>query len=69
MMAAAAVANGGGVASFSAVAGLQSVGAVGLAPSTAAGMAVLGTFAVGGAALGASAMLAWSYGGKYPWGI
>ena len=52
MIAAAAVANGGGVASFSAVAGLQSVGAVRLATSTAAGMAVLGTFAVGGAALG-----------------
>jgi hypothetical protein len=48
MMAAAAVANGGGVASFSAVAGLQSVGAVGLAPSTAAGMAVLGTFELEG---------------------
>ncbi len=37
MMAAAAVANDGGVVSFSAMAGLQSVGAVGLATSTAAG--------------------------------
>ena len=55
-MAAAAVANGGSMASFSAVAGLQSVGAVGLATSTAAGMAVLGAFAVGGVVLGAGAV-------------
>jgi hypothetical protein len=53
MMSAAAIAKGGGVASFSAVSGLQSVGAVGLATSTAAGMAVLGTGAVLGCALGA----------------
>ena len=58
MMSAAAAANGGGVASFSAVAGLQSVGAVGLATSTAAGMAVLGTGAVLGGALGAGAVFA-----------
>ena len=57
-MSAAAVANGGGVASFSAVAGLQSVGAVGLATSTAAGMAVLGTICVGGGAVGAGAVWA-----------
>jgi hypothetical protein len=56
MMAAAAVANGGGVASFSAMAGLQGVGAVGLATSTAAGMAVLGAFTFAGGALGEGAV-------------
>ena len=58
MMSTAAAANGGCVASFSLVAGLQSVGAVGLATSTAAGMVVLGAVAVGGAGLGAGAVLA-----------
>ena len=50
MMSAAAVANGGGVAAWSLVAGLQSVGAVGLATTTAAGMAVVGAAALAGAA-------------------
>ena len=53
MMSSAAIANGGGVAAWSLVAALQSVGAVGVFSTTGAGTALLAAGGLAGGAAGA----------------
>ena len=67
MMSAAAVANGGGIASSSLVAGMQSVGAVGLATSTAAGIIVNVAAAGVGALVGVAACSSGALPGVAAW--
>lgn len=64
MMSSAAIANGGGVAAWSLVAGLQSVGAVGVFTTTGAGMALLGAGGVVGGVGGALGSVALCYKDK-----
>ena len=61
MMSATAIANGGGVPAFGLVAGLQSFGAVGLATTSSAGVAIVASVAIAGAAIGAcmAALIKW----------